>query len=427
MDVVGPWAHIGAPRVEIGIGDVHNPTTVGAWDRSHWGTTDALWSGTEPLWLDVTQHFRSIEFSGGVDYTVGRFGVGQCQLVGENATGWATLLSDNATDLRVRRSIRVTGTVNSGTLAGSSFALFRGYVDALTPTYLADGRPGIQIDAVDALALFADDDPLEIDPPVGAGELSGARVTRILDRMGWPAGWRFIDPGQVTMAATGLARNYADELGVTADSEGGSLYISPEGWVVFRDRDWWRTDYGGINFTIGNVPGADVCPATWTVSQGMNEVVSKVALANVGGTARNYVAVDTYAKVGPSTFRRFDLMANDPGQLDVLGARILAVRGSLTARVQGATLTMLGEANRGANLADAMYSFLHYGARCRAVYVDPLDATSFDLDMIVTRVAHRIDADGDWTVTLGLEDAAPYQPAEPWGVARWGAGAWSSA
>ncbi|HEY4377304.1 MAG TPA: hypothetical protein VGM93_09095 [Acidimicrobiales bacterium] len=429
MDVVTAWSHLATPRVEIGIGDSHSPTVVGEWNRSHWGSTDdALWSGVEPLWIDVTEHFRRIELVGGVDYTVGRFGVGQCQLVGENRSGWATLLRDNATDLRVRRSVRVTGQIQSGVLAGTSFPLYRGYIDSIVPTYLADGQPGVQLDCVDALSLFADDDPLELTSPVGAHELSGARVARILDRTGWPKSWRDIDPGQVTLQGTTLARNYADELGVTADSEGGSLFMSPEGWVIYRDRDWWRTSYTGPVFTIGNGPAADVCPSSWTAAQAMNDVVSQVALANAGGTARSYVAADTFAKVGPSTFRRFDLVADSDAQLDVLGARILAVRGSLSGRVQGATLTMLGEANRGRNLADELFTFLRYGVRCRAFYIDPATGTTdFDLPMIVTRIAHAIEAEGDWTTTLGLEDAGPYQPAEPWGVARWGAGTWASA
>lgn len=426
MDVVTRWAEWATVRVELGIGDVHGPTVVGAWQTSHWGTSDALWSGTEPLWVDVTEHFRRVEVSGGVDYTVGRFGVGQAQLIGENESGWARLLTDTPSAVQVRRAVRVTGAVASGLLAGVEFPLFRGYIDAAAPTYLADGRPGVQLDCVDGLALFADDDPLELDPPVGAGELSGARVTRILDRMGWPKGWRDIAAGQVHMQGTNLARNYADELGVTADSEGGSLFFSPEGWVVFRDRDWWRTGSTAPVFTIGNGPGADVCPSTWLVSQSMNEVVSKVALANAGGTVRNYVAPDTYSKVGASTFRRFDLIAADEAQLDVLGARILAVRAATTGRVQGTVLSMLGEGHRGVNLADELFTFLRYGVRCRAFFIDD-GATVFDMPMIVTRIAHSIEAEGDWTVTLGLENAAPYTPAEPWGAARWGAGTWSTA
>lgn len=422
MDVVTRWGVSASIRVELGVGDSKSPTTIGEWGVSHWGQPDALWSGVEPLWVDVTPHMRRVETSGGADYTVGRFGVGQCQLVGENESGWATLLAPNPLNVRVRRAVRVTGTVAAGVYAGVGFDLFRGYIDALTPTYLADGRPGVQLDCVDGLALFADNDPLALAAPVGAGELSGARVHRVLDRVGWPQAWRSIDPGQATMEATDLSRNYADELGVVADSEGGSLFVNGAGVVCFRDRDWWRTTSTTPLFTIGNVPGSDVCPSGWQTGQSMNEVVSMVALANAGGTARNYVAADTYAAVGPSTFRRFDLICADPEQLDILGARILAVRGTLHARVQGATVSMLAE---GTALADLL-PFLTYGVRVRAAYDDG-STIEFDQPMIVTRLAHNVDADADWVTVIGLENAAPYTPAEPWGAARWNAGTWSSA
>jgi hypothetical protein len=415
------WADQATIRVELGTGETFDPDAGATWGAAQW-SADSRWSGVEPLWVDVTCHFRSVETSGGVDYTVGRFATSSAQLVAENASGWASLLAQADYDIRVRRQMRAVATITRpGPSQGLEVPLFRGYIDMITPTYLANGRPAVQFDLVDAMALFAADDPLELAAEVGAGELSGARIGRILNRVGWPKALRNVAPGQVAVQATTMARNYADEMGVTADTEGGALYVDAAGLVTFRDRDWLRTQ-GGPSFTIGNTAGADVCPTSWVVGQSMGEIVSQVALSNAGGTARHYVDQRTFAQVGPALFPRFDLIATSDAQLDLLAGRILAVRGYVTARVRGAGLSMLGDPR----WAGPILANLGYGTRFLANYQDPAGGEAFTLPTVTTRIAHRIDADGDWVLTLGLEDATPYQPAKPWGVARWALDNWTN-
>ena len=416
------WSQDLQIKVELGIGESFDPWVGSTWGTALWGDPGARWSGQEPAWVDVTCHFRTVETSGGMDYTVGRFTTSSAQLVAENASGWAGLLLEQAMDIQVRRQVRVTALVMAGPSQGATVPLFLGYVDGITPTYLAGGLPGVQLDCVDALALFAADDPLELTTPVGGGELTGARVGRILDRVGWPATRRDLAAGQVHVQATNMARNYADELGVTADTEGGALFVSPAGLVTFRDRDWLRTT-SGPSYTIGNTVGTDACPTSWVTGQSMGEIVSQVALANAGGTVRNYQDPTTFAEVGPATFRRFDLIAQDESQLDVLAGRILADRGQVTARVRGTTLSLLGDPG----WARALVVGVQYGTRILATYEDPAGLDSFTFPTLVTRIAHRVDADGDWTLTLGLEDAAPYSLSPPWGVARWAIDDWTSA
>jgi hypothetical protein len=169
-------------------------------------------------------------------------------------------------------------------------------------------------------------------------------------------------------------------------------------------------------------------------------VVSLIALANVGGTVRNYRDAAAFAAVGPATFRRFDLICQDPAQLDVLAGRIFEVRGTVRARVKGATFSMIASELELAEILAGVADLtplralgggpLQFGDRVHATYVDPAcvagRADSFDLQMLVTRIGHRIDADGDWSTELGLEDAAPYQPAFGWGSARWSVDRWTS-
>jgi hypothetical protein len=78
-------------------------------------------------------------------------------------------------------------------------------------------------------------------------ELSGARIGRVLDAIGWPAGERRIDAGVHTMReeepATlpdgtsrldlGDAKGYLQSI---AEAEGGRFFIGGDGYAVFQDR-----------------------------------------------------------------------------------------------------------------------------------------------------------------------------------------------
>jgi hypothetical protein len=412
------WDQWGVVAVELGVGDSRNPTKVGTWGTSHWGDpTDALWSGLEPLWVDITCDVRRVRIGRGVDYTTNRFPTSTCQVVADNASGWATAAGGSLLDVRPGRALRVLGrATDSGVLS----PLWQGYIDDLSPLYDPEARPVVVLNSVDALSVLAAQDGLEV-PPVGAGGLSGARITRRLVLVGWPATWRDIAAGQVAMQATNLARNLADEAGVTADSEGGAVFATRDGLIAFRDRDWWRTASPAVSWTIGTVPEADACPTRLDVTYSADDVVSIVDLANSGGTVHRYMDGAAYSRYGPATFRRFDLICQDESQLDVLGGRILAVRGVSGRRVRGCDLSLLGDTKHPA----AMFAALDYGQRVRLA-AQLQDDTSIDQVMLVTQADMDITPQ-DWTVRIGLENAAPYTPVKAWGSARWGIDTWSSA
>jgi len=275
------------------------------------------------------------------------------------------------------------------------------------------------------MSVLAGMDSLELTPPVGAGELSGARIHRILDRVGWPGGdKRDVAAGQVPMQATNLARNLADEAGVTADSEGGSFFMGADpGVAVFRDRDWWRTTAPGPpSWWIGNTTGANLCPTGWEVTYQMDDVVSVVSLSNAGGTVRQYIDGAAYSQFGPASYRRYDLMCATDAMLDTLAGRILAVKARAGPRVRAVTVSLLGDPRLAAFITGTGCAF---GQRIRCSLTLE-DGAPFDRVMLATQYSHQITPD-DWLLRIGLEDAAPYAPAQPWGVARYGAGTWSSA
>lgn len=118
---------------------------------------------------------------------------------------------------------------------GVTYPLWRGYADDWRVEYDGPQSSVVTLTCVDALAVFASHERGE-SAAVGAGETTGARIGRILDSVGWPAGDREIAAGDSTVQATTLAGNALAELQVTADSEVGEFYVDASGHVVFRNR-----------------------------------------------------------------------------------------------------------------------------------------------------------------------------------------------
>jgi hypothetical protein len=123
--------------------------------------------------------------------------------------------------------------------ASTTYALWRGR--ALT--WVDDWRGDAQIEGFDSqvvltceglYGVFASSKPAP-SAPVGAGERSGARVSRILTAFGWSGGTS-IAVGSVPLIATTLEGDGISQILQVVDTEGGAFYIEPDGTAVFEDR-----------------------------------------------------------------------------------------------------------------------------------------------------------------------------------------------
>lgn len=127
------------------------------------------------------------------------------------------------------------GLRHAATWDGVTYDLWRGYLDALPINYLQPLYASASFTATDAFKIFANRNRPGTGP-VGTGELSGARINRILNSANWSAVDRQIATGDSTMQATTLAGDVLAELSLVADSEIGDLYMDAGGRVVWRNR-----------------------------------------------------------------------------------------------------------------------------------------------------------------------------------------------
>lgn len=117
-----------------------------------------------------------------------------------------------------------------------------------------------------------------------AGELSGARIGYILDRVGWPATPRSIDPGQSTLAAADLEGVSALEaLHQVAESEAGVFFVAGDGSPTFFDRyDRITAPKDAPQATFGDGGGAEVDYEVVELSYDEERIYNEIRETNAG-------------------------------------------------------------------------------------------------------------------------------------------------
>ncbi len=125
------------------------------------------------------------------------------------------------------------GTAHGSISRYEAIPIFTGYIESWPQRWRGGPNDAlVEVQAVDAFKAF-NLRKIYIAVPE---ELSGARVTRVLDHIGWPAGDREIDAGQSLVQAETMDEAVLYQLQTVADAENGLLFVDGAGRVVFRNR-----------------------------------------------------------------------------------------------------------------------------------------------------------------------------------------------
>jgi hypothetical protein len=144
--------------------------------------------------------------------------------------------------------------------------------------------------------------------PVGEGELSGARVSRILTAVGWSGGTS-IAAGSVPMAATDLSGNGMQQILEVVDAEGGAFYIEPNGSAVFESRSSLvtnsRSNTSQVTFSEASVFVRDV--SLPIISDDL--LYNSVTFQRAGGVAQTASDSTSQSRYGVRSYTRTGLPA----------------------------------------------------------------------------------------------------------------------
>lgn len=274
----------------------------GIWNVSLWDS--AIW-GVGETWVDVSAYVRSVETSRKFSRDLRSWSAGSASVVLDNMDG--RFSPDNLagpyapggiTGIRPGRPMRI-----SVIYASVTYWLFYGYSTSWAEAWVSHGpRKGdavMTVSGKDEWGRLAKAKGYAVGA-VGAGELFGQRISRVLDAAGMSAP-RDIDLGSNTMQATTLSDAPLTELGITAASEGGSVWIEADGTFVARRK------YALVEDTRSTVPqavfgdggGAEIPWVDISVAPVTDDMIINIATyKRVGGTDQRYTDPTSCALYG---------------------------------------------------------------------------------------------------------------------------------
>jgi hypothetical protein len=218
-----------------------------------------------------------------------------------------------------RRSVRVTS---------NELPVFVGFIDDFDIQYEPGVQSVVRIDASDALSVLTNAGLEEFTPD---SELSGARINTVLDRpeVDWPAELRDIDPGNSLMLDADVSEGTGTltYLQLVANSEFGTLFLSKDGKITFRERN-----------SVPNIPDIvfsdEITAGVYTGIQfadvnivyGSENLYNRIALENADIFPEQAFAEDatSQAVYGPRTLSQTGLLIQEPEQLQFLADFFLA-------------------------------------------------------------------------------------------------------
>ena len=210
----------------------------------------------------------------------------------------------------------------------NGFPVIDTFIDDIDIAYEPGNRSVVSIQGVDGLSDLTINDLPEVFPDV---ELSGARVTRILDlpEVAWPAADRSIAAGSSLLSDTTIAQGtkVISYLQLIATSEAGEVFVSKDNKFVFNGRSTPPTLPNLIFTDEASIPGYTVIPfADLGVVYGTEELYNRIVVSNDQLFPDEATAEDaaSQASYGPRSYTVTGLLNNDPSELQYLADFLLA-------------------------------------------------------------------------------------------------------
>jgi len=210
----------------------------------------------------------------------------------------------------------------------NGYPVIYGFIDDLDIIYQPSNRSVVSIQSTDALSNLTINNLPAVSP---AAELSGARVTRILDlpEVAWPSDRRSIDTGDSLLSDIAITEGTQTVayLQLVATSEAGEVFISKDGKFVFKERNS-APGVIDVSFTDeASVPGFTVVPfADLEVVYGSEQLYDRIVLSNNKVVPDEVLAEDAESQgtYGPRSYSATGLLNDSAADLQYLADFLLA-------------------------------------------------------------------------------------------------------
>jgi hypothetical protein len=212
-------------------------------------------------------------------------------------------------------------------ISSKGYPVFNGFIDDFDIQYEPGKKSVVSIAVSDAFSVLANSALDELAP---TSELSGARIERILDlpEVGWPLERREIDPGNTLMldSVVNEGTGTLSYLQLVETSEFGTIFISREGNVVFRERNSVPNviDVVFANTSVDPlltaIPFIDV-----NIVYGSENLYNRILLENEDAIPEQGFAedLDSQALYGVRVYDKSGLLVQNPEDLQFLSDYLL--------------------------------------------------------------------------------------------------------
>ena len=225
-------------------------------------------------------------------------------------------------------------------IAGNDSFLFSGYTISYSYTYPKDMEIGfVDIELVDAFRLFAQANITSVAGAT-AGQITSARVTDVLNQVGWPTSMRNIDTGSATVLADpGSSRTALQAIKNLEFCEQGAFYFDPSGNAQFRSRASIQSKSGQNPTNFAN-DGSGIGYKNIVFAFDDKLIINQSSFTRTGGTAQTSSNADSISKYFPHSITYTDLMLQTDAQVLDVAKIYVATRAETTIRIDAITLDL---------------------------------------------------------------------------------------
>jgi len=307
-------------------------------DQSKIGSLDVLADATA-LIVDVSNQVDSISTTRGRQVSTEQFnsGVASIRILDQNGDfNPQNPSSPYFTFLNPMRKIAITATY-----LGVTYPIFAGYItnyNTTTPKFTGD-LVYTTISAVDGFRLLQNAQFFGVTGAV-AGETTGARITKILDSISWPASMRDIDTGQTTVQADPATQRTAlSALQTVANTEYGAVYVDGSGDLVFQDRAYTVSSVGQTPVVFKDDGTAiGYFDVKWVLDD--TQVYNKATITRQGGTIQTVIDQPSIDKYFTHSYNLTGLLMETDAEALQYGQAFIASRAETNIRVDELTLDL---------------------------------------------------------------------------------------
>ena len=304
---------------------------------------------------DVSSTVQAVNITRGRSANADQFQAGTCSVrIADTDGNWnpANTASIYYPNVIPNRKIIITATDTNTNIV---YPLFAGYV--VNYDYVQASLVGevsyTTLNCVDAFRLLNMGSVTTV-ASAPAGQLSGARVSAILNQIGWPTTMRDIDTGQQTLLADpGTTRTALQALQTVEISEYGAFYIDAAGNATFQDRALTSSSIGSTPVVFADDgTGLEYSSAKWVLNDALiynDASITATGLATQ--TASDATSIATYFT---HSYKQTDLLMDSTTAAKNYALSYVASRKDTSIRCDSITLKDLNTPSYTAGVAAAL-------------------------------------------------------------------------